>query len=260
MRKITLEHTDIFTSKVGFGTASLHHILSSKTRKNLINSAINSGITHFDTAVLYGNGIAEKELGKVLDSYNREDLTISTKVGFHLNSFQRSFPYTSIIGRKIAGSFLKNNQISHSVNFTKKISEINFHQSLKNLCTDYVDILFIHEPYLDNNKALIDLIPWLEKQKSLGKVRYLGLAGENLNRSSLFQHAPGIFSVLQTHINNYSFYKNVSKPQIYYGIYSDKNLIQNNHDYHKVLNSQNQMILYSSRKQERVFEFCQNFQ
>ena len=58
MRQITIEGTDLKTSKIGFGTASLHHIRSSSKRISILKTALNSGITHFDTARLYGNGIA----------------------------------------------------------------------------------------------------------------------------------------------------------------------------------------------------------
>ena len=45
-------------NRVGFGTASLHHVNGLKSKLNLLNSAYDAGIRYFDTAPLYGHGLA----------------------------------------------------------------------------------------------------------------------------------------------------------------------------------------------------------
>ena len=88
MQRIKLKNTDLEVSKIGFGTGSLHHLFFSLSRREILSAALDGGITHFDTARLYGNGIAEKELSSLLGKNGRHNITIATKVGFELNSLQ----------------------------------------------------------------------------------------------------------------------------------------------------------------------------
>ena len=51
----------------------------------IIESAIEQGITYFDTADMYDQGINEEIVGKALKKYqNRDDIVIGTKVGNRL--------------------------------------------------------------------------------------------------------------------------------------------------------------------------------
>ena len=80
--KVLIDKVNIEVSRIGFGTASLHHVLSKKNRHDILQTSIDLGITHFDTAPYYGFGLAEVELGSVLSS-KRDSVTISTKVGLY---------------------------------------------------------------------------------------------------------------------------------------------------------------------------------
>jgi aryl-alcohol dehydrogenase-like predicted oxidoreductase len=48
----------------------------------IIRKCLANGINHFDTAEMYGNGLAEESLGKILKKIgvDRETFTIGTKV------------------------------------------------------------------------------------------------------------------------------------------------------------------------------------
>ena len=260
MRQITIEGTDLKTSKIGFGTASLHHIRSSSKRISILKTALNSGITHFDTARLYGNGIAEKELGKFISNINRDDITVSTKVGFHLSYFEKFFPMTSILWRKIRNILFKK-KISHSVNYSINFCEESFNDSLKNLKIDSVDILFVHEPRLGDFNSIEKLIPWLKQQKSLGKTKFLGVAGEDLDSTEIFKFCPGVFDVVQTRNIKSNLYLDIQiQPQIFYGYFS--NIFDSKDDAlrtNKIIDQNNSMILYSSRNEQRIREFCLNY-
>lgn len=76
-----------------------------------IRAAIDSGVTHIDTAESYGNGHAEEILQKALVGYDRTKLFIATKVSAPNQSYEE----------------LKR----------------SFHASLKRLGMDYVD-LYLH--------------------------------------------------------------------------------------------------------------------
>ena len=82
MRRVTLQGTDINVSRLSFGTASLHHLPTSRRRQDLLAAAFDHGFTHFDAAPYYGFGIAERELGQFLKA-RRGRVTITTKVGLY---------------------------------------------------------------------------------------------------------------------------------------------------------------------------------
>src|SRR5262245_15446574 len=68
------------SSRVGFGTGGLLRIGSARERQNILAAALASGITHFDTAPVYGFGEAERSLGRFLRG-RRSGLTLTTKFG-----------------------------------------------------------------------------------------------------------------------------------------------------------------------------------
>lgn len=56
-----------------------------KKAQPIIESAIDHGITYFDTADIYDQGVNEEIVGKALKKYqNRDDIVIGTKVGNRL--------------------------------------------------------------------------------------------------------------------------------------------------------------------------------
>jgi aryl-alcohol dehydrogenase-like predicted oxidoreductase len=173
MLSTIIDGVGIRVSRLGFGTASLHHIFGSKKRGELLAAAIDSGITHFDTAPYYGYGLAENDLGRII-SKRRSEFTVTTKVGLYPQS---GFSTTSsdLWSRKLLGKILP------KMSKPKKVWEVNYarsslYGSLKRLKTDYVDFLFLHEPDL----ALInieEMFDWLKVEKEKGSIRAWGLAG-----------------------------------------------------------------------------------
>jgi aryl-alcohol dehydrogenase-like predicted oxidoreductase len=75
--------------------------------------------------------------------------------------------------------------------------EKSFSQSLRNLRTDFVDILFIHDPVMAEVSAIHALAPWLERQKTSGRCRYIGLAGKASECVAISQALSGLFNVMQ---------------------------------------------------------------
>lgn len=64
---------------LALGTGSLLGRKSVRASTALVESALDNGIMHFDTARVYGRGESEALLGKILG--NRSDVSITTKVG-----------------------------------------------------------------------------------------------------------------------------------------------------------------------------------
>lgn len=199
MQRITLLSAQLQTSRLGFGTASLHHAFRFKDRQALLGAALDAGFTHFDTARLYGEGMAERELGRFLGK-TRQQVTIATKFGIpaiaafeHFSPLMYAHRALGGVGRRLMPRWWDRRQRI----LTRESAEISLTQSLKALQTDWVDVLFVHEPQPFEVSALLDMADWLEQQKASGRVRYLGLAGNAHHCIAVAQQTGSLFEVLQ---------------------------------------------------------------
>lgn len=170
---------------LGFGGASLTSMKSYNEVLNILHTAKNLGIAHFDTAPLYGKGYSEIIYGYFLKS-DRQNLSITTKVGLGDQFKASNIPVQLLLpinyyGKRLKSMvkppaksiFLDNNYIPDRI-IDKSIVESSFKKSLKRLQTDYIDYYMLHEatPFNLTDEAktfLIDL-------KTKGYVRYLGIA------------------------------------------------------------------------------------
>ena len=129
---------------------------------NMVTTAFDLGITHFDLANNYGPypGSAEENFGKilhnVLDGY-RDELIISTKAGYGM----WDGPYGDW------GS--------------KKYLIASLDQSLKRLGLDYVDIFYHHRP--DPNTPLEETAHALDTAVRQGKALYVGVSNYNADQT-----------------------------------------------------------------------------
>src|SRR5437763_434397 len=81
MRTRTLGDSDLAVSVVGLGCNNFGPRLDADATKRVVDAAIDAGITLFDTAELYGDGLSEEYLGRALGD-RRGDVLIATKFGF----------------------------------------------------------------------------------------------------------------------------------------------------------------------------------
>lgn len=200
MRRVRIPGTQLETSRLGFGTASLHHLYRASDRKALLLAALDSGFTHFDTARMYGEGMAERSIGSVLAGGVRARVTIATKFGLPARPLFEHFPASMYAHRAVNALVHRVIPGRHGVR-ARELSiaavEASVQRSMRALHTDWLDILFLHEPQADDIARLHELAGWLEKQKSSGRVRYLGLAGNARKCVLVAQALPGVFDVLQ---------------------------------------------------------------
>lgn len=173
MQYTTIDGTELRVSRLAFGTGSLHHHYRQGQRLRLLDAAFAAGITHFDTAPYYGYGLAESDLG-LFARGRRDAITVATKVGLYPPGAAHGS--LGVWLRKALGKVYS--RVSKPrVDWSIKEAERSLNVSLMRLRTDYIDILFMHEP----SPALIrtdEFLGWLEKQRSKGRVRYWGLAGD----------------------------------------------------------------------------------
>ena len=113
-----------------------------------INYAIDNGVNHFDNADVYGNGRAERMLGRILGN-RTNNFIIGTKIGW--------FPGTAAHAFEPA-------HIRHQCE-----------QSLINLKRDYIDIYYFHHGHFgDKDEYLDDAVEVINRLKDEGKIRIIG--------------------------------------------------------------------------------------
>lgn len=136
-----------------FGSVNVH-----ENARQMLLTAFDMGITHFDLANNYGPraGSAEETLGRVLDSDlrpYRDEMILTTKAGYTM----WEGPYGDWGSRKYLISSLD--------------------QSLKRMKVDYVDIYYHHRP--DPNTPLEETMGALADIVKQGKALYVGVSNYN---------------------------------------------------------------------------------
>lgn len=135
-----LGRTGLSTTAFGFGTAPIGNIFSAideTTSDAMIQHAWDAGVRYFDTAPMYGHGLAELRTGHSLRWKNRDELVLSSKVGRLLKPARRSdidfAPWTNAAPNMMV--------FDYSYDGTMRA----FEDSLQRLALERMDICFIHD-------------------------------------------------------------------------------------------------------------------
>lgn len=179
---VHLDDADLVISRIGFGCASLMRLPSARRRRNLIDAAIDAGLTHFDVARMYGLGAAEAELGRALRGRRRQ-VTIATKFGLDAPGMLRwvgrfQGPARALLARSSATRTAVRGQRDLFV--TPRVYQVakaraSLDSSLRKLSVDHVDILFLHDPR-PQDEIDIGLEAFLQEAKAAGKIRAWGMS------------------------------------------------------------------------------------
>jgi myo-inositol catabolism protein IolS len=143
MERTRLGRTGIEVSRLCIGCLQVSGWASSDEVRfvDTICHALAMGLNFLDTAAAYGDGYSEELVSKAIAG-RRHQVIIATKF-----DFSQSHP----------------KGVRHSLE-----------QSLRRLCTDYIDVLQQHWPSLDI--PLAETIGELERLKEEGKIRAIGLS------------------------------------------------------------------------------------
>jgi len=145
-------------SVLGFGCGAVGGFMvrgDPADQERTVARAIAAGVNYFDTAVQYGDGESEKNLGRVLQRLKPANVVVGTKVRVPPGEFGR---------------------IAEAV--TKSLEG-----SLARLGLERVDIFHLHNPItgtgggsaLSVQQVLGDVVPAFERLRAQGKIRFLGL-------------------------------------------------------------------------------------
>ena len=162
MKQRTLGKTGIRVSEIGFGAWSIGGGWGPRDDQEAIEclqKAFDKGITHFDTALGYGNGHSEELIGKALGSH-RSEITVSTKVP------TKTGLWPALSDESIEDVF--------PTDYIIECTET----SLRNLGMDYVDVQQLHAW----TPSWVKEDAWLEaanKLKEQGKIRAFGVSAND---------------------------------------------------------------------------------
>jgi D-threo-aldose 1-dehydrogenase len=157
---------------IGLGTAPLGGLfspVSDADAEATIERAWSLGIRFFDTAPLYGFGLAERRLGSFLRRQKRDSFAISTKVGRLLR------PATAAPeDDHYKGTPAERPQFDFSYDGVMRSVE----ESLARLGLDRVDVLLVHDPDDHYEDAVAGAFRALRRLRDDGTVKAIG-AGMN---------------------------------------------------------------------------------
>ena len=182
--RIELQGPRLKVSAVGFGCGGLMQSPSRKERMAVLGSAVDNGITHFDTARMYGLGMAEAELGAFLRTVKRDAVTVATKFGIDVGGAARRLgrfqaPARALLRKAPAlRAAVKRHQAPSTTGrlYDAAVAARSLDQSLAALGVDYVDILFVHGPRPSDTVAGDELRGFFEDARRQGKIRAWGVS------------------------------------------------------------------------------------
>src|SRR4051794_19147461 len=149
---------DLPVSLLGFGCGAVGGLMvrgSAAEQERAVGRALDVGVNYFDTAVQYGSGASEQNLGDILRRLGAESALVGTKV--HL----RPAEFDGIAAAVRA----------------------SLNGSLRRLQRDHVDIFHLHNAItrdgggdsLSTRQVLEEVVPAFEALRAAGKIRLLGI-------------------------------------------------------------------------------------
>src|ERR1700746_232713 len=195
MKFRTYKNTNLTVSEVGFGLWTISTGWWGNFTEGeaiaLMQKAFDLGITLFDAADTYGNGLSEELIGKAF-LHQRDQIVIATKIGYdfvHYGNERRG-------QREIPQDF--------SPDALVRATEA----ALRRLQTDRIDLLQLHNIHMEqvHNDSVWEM---LEKLRDKGWVRFFGIAlgpaigwmyeGINCVRERQMTSVQHIYNMLEQH-------------------------------------------------------------
>jgi len=174
-----LEVTHLGLGGTTFG--NLYSALDEQEGLDVIDASYMAGVRYFDTAPLYGYGMSETKMGPGLARYNRDEIAISSKVGYVLKERQEGDDYVDL--------FVDAPKLTSYFDYSRDAVLRSIEGTLKRLKTDRLDIVLIHDPddgksiepgWVPGDRANFDQVmaeayPALAELREQGVVKAIGL-------------------------------------------------------------------------------------
>lgn len=125
--------------------------------KDALAAAYRNGMTHWDTADVYGDGHAEELIGQMWSEVPRGEIFLATKFGWELGPADHAYDPT----------------------FMREQAE----RSLRNMRTEVVDLQYFHHCDFGPGERYLDgALEVMHRLRDEGKVRFVGLSDWNASR------------------------------------------------------------------------------
>jgi aryl-alcohol dehydrogenase-like predicted oxidoreductase len=161
MQKRKLGNSNLEVSALGLGCMGMSYgygpAPDQQEMIKLIHSAVELGVTFFDTAEVYGPFVNEELVGEALAPF-REQVVIATKFGF----------------KRAPGNESRWSELDSRPGHIREVAEA----SLKRLRTEFIDLFYQHR--VDPEVPIEDVAGTVKDLISEGKVRHFGLSEAGL--------------------------------------------------------------------------------
>lgn len=175
----TLGHTGLSVTKLGHGAMEIRgsriwggRPVEDSEAETILNAVLDEGINFIDTANDYGK--SEEYIGRYL-SHRRDEYVLATKCGCTVVRKDEHTDDTPHV-------------------WTKENLFRGLHESLQRMKTDYVDIMQLHNPSVEQCESG-DLVAALQEMKAQGKVRWIGISSTNPHLETYINW--GVFDTFQ---------------------------------------------------------------
>jgi aryl-alcohol dehydrogenase-like predicted oxidoreductase len=187
-----LGRSGLTVSALGLGCNAFGARIDADRTQQVVDAAIEHGITFFDTADTYGLGESESLLGRALGK-RRDDVVVATKFGMDME------------GR---------NGPDWGARASRRYARRAVEASLRRLGTDHVDLYQIHQ--LDLVTPLEETLEVMNELVDEGKVRYLGcsnFAGWEVADAAWLARTRGLRPFVSAQ-NEYSLYNRAAEEEL----------------------------------------------
>ena len=179
-------NTELRVTRLGIGGApigSLFRTVSEDDACATVLRGLELGLNYIDTAPLYGHGVSEMRLGRVLKDVPRDSFVLSTKVGRVLNPVDSPpvsphFPSLPKTGGRIRLQSRRHTSLSGG-------------ESSNGLSLDRVDITYIHDADDHWEQAMGEAYPTLADLRSQGVVKAIGVGMNQWEMEARFRPRRG---------------------------------------------------------------------
>ena len=164
-----MKRTSLELSRLSLGTAPLAGLftpVADEESDALIKTSLAQGINYFDTAPLYGHGMAEKRLGRILSGV-KDSYVLETKVGRVLKRTEKSNPMPWFPDA--------DPHIEPVFDYTREGILKSLEESLERLGVNHIDIVLMHDCENHVDAAINDAFPVLHTLKSQGVIKAIGV-------------------------------------------------------------------------------------
>lgn len=145
LAKRRLGRSSLEVTEIGFGSAPLGDLyarLDDATAIATVSTALERGITLFDSSPHYGNGLAEHRCGTALRRVPRESYVLSTKVGRWMNPRGQK---TAVRGGNTSPGFAGGFPHPATFDYSYDGAMRSLEQSMLRIGVDAIDVVLIHD-------------------------------------------------------------------------------------------------------------------